>query len=148
MYNISRPLEGIFGTFGSLSGHGRETWARYQGFLGCMHNMSLSLDIDDDGTVFVWDNVFIACVVYLSEPFFAGPLYSAFGLLSLPGYRGYLKVVQPVLQTLLLFAESLLCMCVIAVRRKQITQSPDFLFQNTNQRFLNLEKKKRKRQIK
>lgn len=99
------------GNLGGVSGHSRETWARCQGFFGSMHNVSLSLYIYDDGTVFVGYSVFIYFAVYLSYTFFVGFLFSDFGLVLPLGYlgcRGYLKVLQSVLQMLLLFAKSVL----------------------------------------
>lgn len=70
--------------------------------------------------------------------FFVAFVFSDADLLSLPasGYRGYLKMFQSILQTLLLFAESLLYMCVTTVRKKTNSPGPKLLFQNTNPSFL------------
>lgn len=52
------------GNLNNVSDHLLETWACCLDFsVVCITNMSPSLDIYDDGTVIVWDNVFIACVV-------------------------------------------------------------------------------------
>lgn len=111
-----------------MNNHRRETRTRCQGFLGCMIYRCRLISTMMAHSLF-GKTILLNCLssTYLMFLGWVVNIIIIFASPLLLGYRGYLSTSQSVLQTLLLFAKSLMSVCVM-IMRKQKSPKPTFPF--------------------